>query len=51
MRQKTAFWEQWVQRPQGLWVRKAVFQVHLWIGIGVGLYIFLISVSGSLIVS
>lgn len=50
MRQITAFWEQCVQRPQGLWVRKAVFQVHLWIGIGVGLYIFLISVSGSLIV-
>ena len=44
------FWEQWVQRPQSLGVRKALFQVHLWVGIGVGLYIFLISVSGSVIV-
>lgn len=43
-------WQQWVQRPQNLWVRKALFQVHLWVGIGIGLYILLISVSGSAIV-
>jgi uncharacterized iron-regulated membrane protein len=47
---ETTFWEQWVQRPQSLWVRRAIFQVHLWVGIGFGLYIFLISVSGSVIV-
>ncbi|HVB54827.1 MAG TPA: PepSY-associated TM helix domain-containing protein [Candidatus Acidoferrales bacterium] len=43
-------WQQWVHRPQHLWVRRALFQVHLWIGIGIGLYIVLVSVSGSAIV-
>ena len=43
-------WQRWVQRPQSLGVRKALFQVHLWVGIGVGLYILLISISGSAIV-
>src|SRR5579871_2654413 len=42
--------QRWVQRPQSLWVRKALFQVHLWVGIGIGLYVLLISVSGSAIV-
>ena len=45
-----AFWEQWVRRPQNLWIRKALFQVHLWTGIGAGLYILAISISGSIIV-
>jgi uncharacterized iron-regulated membrane protein len=44
------FWEQLVRRPQNLWLRKAVFQVHLWTGIGVGLYILVSSISGSAIV-
>jgi uncharacterized iron-regulated membrane protein len=39
-----------VRHPQSLWLRKALFQVHLWTGIGVGLYIFLICVSGSVLV-
>jgi uncharacterized iron-regulated membrane protein len=42
--------QQWARRPQGVWLRKALFQVHLWTGIGVGLYVFLISVSGSVLV-
>ena len=33
-----------------MWARKALFQVHLWTGIGVGLYILVISISGSAIV-
>ena len=37
-------------RPQTLWWRKATFQIHLWTGIAVGLYIVVISVSGSAIV-
>ena len=36
--------------PQNLWARKAVFQIHLWAGIGIGIYILLISVSGSALV-
>jgi uncharacterized iron-regulated membrane protein len=40
------FWRQ----PQRVWLRKALFQVHLWSGLGAGLYVLLISVSGSAIV-
>jgi uncharacterized iron-regulated membrane protein len=43
-------WEQWIGRPQGVWLRKALFQVHLWTGIAIGLYVLAISVSGSAIV-
>jgi uncharacterized iron-regulated membrane protein len=39
-----------VRRPQTVWTRRALFQIHLWTGIGVGLYILVISVSGSAIV-
>src|SRR5450631_4194359 len=42
--------EEWVRRPQSVWLRKALFQVHLWTGIGVGLYILLISLTGSVLV-
>ncbi len=42
--------ERLVRRPQSLWVRKALFQIHLWTGVGVGLYVLLISISGSAIV-
>ncbi len=36
-----------MRRPQSVWLRKAIFQVHLWTGIAVGLYVVAISVSGS----
>src|ERR1700726_4296710 len=39
--------EQFVRRPQGVWLRKAIFQIHLWTGIAMGLYVVAISVSGS----
>lgn len=39
-----------VNRPQDLFWRKAVFQVHLWSGVIVGLYIVAISISGSILV-
>ena len=39
-----------VRRPQTVWTRRALFQVHLWTGIGVGLYVLMISISGSAIV-
>jgi uncharacterized iron-regulated membrane protein len=44
------YWERWLRRPQSLWLRKAIFQIHLWTGIALGLYVFVISVSGSAIV-
>ena len=43
-------WQRWVQKPQKIWFRRALFQVHLWSAIAVGLYIFLISVTGSVLV-
>jgi uncharacterized iron-regulated membrane protein len=43
-------WEIWKKRPQRVWTRKALFQVHLWTGIGLGLYILLMSVTGSALV-
>ena len=44
------FRERVLRRPQSLWIRKAVFQIHLWTGIGVGLYIVVASLSGSAVV-
>lgn len=43
-------WTRWVRQPQNLWMRKALFQVHLWAGIGVGLYVLMISLTGSVLV-
>ena len=40
-------WRRWVQAPQTLWLRRALFQVHLWLGVSVGLYVLAISLSGS----
>ena len=40
----------YLDRPQQVWWRKLLFQVHLWSGIGLGLYIFVVSVSGAALV-
>lgn len=42
--------QRWLHHPESLWVRKALFHIHLWIGAVVGLYIILMSISGSIIV-
>ena len=39
-----------LRRPQGLWLRQANFQVHLWVGIILALYMILIGVTGSILV-
>lgn len=39
-----------LHHPRKLWWRKALFQVHLWAGIGIGLYFLVIGLTGSLIV-
>lgn len=39
-----------LDKPQRLWWRKALFQIHLWVGIAVCLYIAVIGVTGSLLV-
>src|SRR5450631_1405651 len=43
-------WQRWVRQPQNLWLRRALFQVHLWSGVGIGLYVLMISVTGSVLV-
>lgn len=43
-------WKQWVEKPQSLWIRKAFFQVHLWLGLALGLYVVMLSITGSAIV-
>jgi uncharacterized iron-regulated membrane protein len=50
IRREMTSWQRWVQRPQSLWIRKAFFQVHLWVGLVIGLYVAAISISGSAIV-
>jgi uncharacterized iron-regulated membrane protein len=35
---------------RSVWLRRALFQVHLWVGIVIGLYVVVISLSGSAIV-
>ena len=40
----------WLRQPHGVWLRKALFQVHLWTGLGVGLYVVMISLTGSVLV-
>jgi uncharacterized iron-regulated membrane protein len=49
-RNQTNMWERWVRQPQNIWLRRVFFQVHLWSGIGVGLYVLMISVTGSVLV-
>ena len=39
-----------IDRPQRVWFRRALFQVHLWAGVGIGLYVIAISLSGSILV-
>src|SRR5271154_1306469 len=45
-----SFWHRWLRRPKSLWLRRALFQIHLWTGIALGVYVFIISLTGSAIV-
>jgi uncharacterized iron-regulated membrane protein len=36
-----------LRRPQSVLLRKALFQIHLWTGIAIGLYVLVVSVSGA----
>lgn len=39
-----------IQKPQSVWLRRAVFQIHLWVGIIAGLYVFIVCVTGAALV-
>ena len=46
----TTAWQQWLQHPERFRARQALFQIHLWVGAVVGLYVVIMSVTGSIIV-
>ena len=43
-------WQRWVRQPRTVLLRKACFQIHLWIGLAIGLYVVVLSLTGSAIV-
>jgi uncharacterized iron-regulated membrane protein len=43
-------WQEWVHHPETSRVRDILFQVHFWVGAVAGVYVFVMSVSGSVIV-
>jgi uncharacterized iron-regulated membrane protein len=43
-------WERWMHHPEGLWLHRALFQIHLWVGMTASVYLFCMSISGSAIV-
>jgi len=44
------FWQQWLEHPERLLLRRILFQLHLWVGAAATLYILLMSLTGSAIV-
>lgn len=45
-----SFFRKYVDRPQDLWIRKAMFQIHLWLGLLLVVYAIMIGISGSILV-
>lgn len=43
-------WQRWLRKPRTVLLRKVSFQLHLWVGLALGLYIVLLSVTGSALV-
>lgn len=43
-------WQRWVKAPHTHKLRRILFQIHLWMGIGFGLYLLFISITGSAVV-
>ena len=40
----------WLRQPQRVWLRRALFQIHLWTGLAIGLYVAVLSLTGSVLV-
>ena len=40
----------WLRSPQRVWMRRALFQVHLWVGVAVAVYAVVIGLTGSALV-
>lgn len=43
-------WQRWLRRPQGVRLRRVCFQIHLWIGVALALYVVMMSLTGSALV-
>jgi uncharacterized iron-regulated membrane protein len=43
-------WQRLWRQPQRVWLRRAMFQIHLWSGIAIGLYVVMLSLTGSALV-
>ena len=43
-------WQRWLTRPREFWLRRALFQIHLWTGIAIGLYLVVVSLTGAVLV-
>jgi uncharacterized iron-regulated membrane protein len=43
-------WRIWLEHPERVWLRNAVFQIHLWAGAALGMYVLFMSVTGSVLV-
>lgn len=47
---RVTLWQRWLQRPQSVFLRTVLFQLHLWTGLLVGVYVVVICLSGSVLV-
>jgi len=43
-------WQIWIEHPERLWVRRAMFQLHFWVGAAVSAWVLLMALTGSIIV-
>ena len=47
---RMSVFSQWWRQPQRVWLRRAIFQIHLWTGLAIGLYVVVLSLTGSVLV-
>ncbi len=43
-------WQRWLHHPERLWLHKTLFQIHYAAGLGIGLFVLVVSMLGSIIV-
>src|SRR5262245_3282802 len=43
-------WVQWIRQPKTTWQRRPLFLLHVWAGLALGLYVVVLSLSGSALV-
>jgi uncharacterized iron-regulated membrane protein len=45
-----SLWQRWLRTPRTVFLRKVFFQIHLWLGLALGLWVVLLSITGSALV-